>query len=206
MGLVLVTPPAVDPVSLDDVKDHLRIFDTSEDGSVELYAAAARETMEAARYPGLDICLITQTWDLFLDAFPRGINVIEIPKPPLQTIVSISYTNPQNVTTTLDPATYSVDNAPELGPGTGPARVAPVSGWPGVSLRALNGVKVRFTAGFGDDRSAVPANLQVALMMLAGTAFENREATGDASAAKSIKMVPFGYEAYVGLYRRAGPA
>lgn len=205
MGLSLVTPPAIEPVSLDDLKTHLRIFDSSEEGNVTRYAISARQTMESSRYPGLNICLITQTWDFFLDAFPAIGDVIVVPKPPLQT-VTITYTDALGNVTTMDPATYIVDNSPELGPGTGPARIGAVNGWPAASLQAINGVRVRFVAGFGTTPDTVPMNLQIALMMLAGTAYENREATGDAQNPKMLSCVPFGYDSYVGLYRPAGLA
>lgn len=58
-----------------------------------------------------------------------------------------------------------------------PPRLYPIYGtfWP-ATLRVPNAVQIFFTAGYGDDGAAAPANLKVAVMMAAGVSYQNREA------------------------------
>jgi uncharacterized phiE125 gp8 family phage protein len=199
-GLALFAAPLVEPVSLDDLKDHLRITDSSEDELVTGYGVSARQTLEADRYPGLGISLITQTWDLFLDSWPSGVDPIIFPKPPLQTVTSVSWFDLANNETVLDVSTYRVDNTVQPGEGVSMARIFPVSGWPGVSLRQANGVKVRGVAGFGDVPTTVPMSLVLAIKMLTGTFYEFREASSEVAA----KCLPYSFDTLTGLYRRDG--
>ena len=60
MALVLVTPPATQPVSLTEAKLHLRVSDTTEDTLITALIAAARERAEAitpARAHAVDVGL-----------------------------------------------------------------------------------------------------------------------------------------------------
>ncbi|NDC98941.1 MAG: phage gp6-like head-tail connector protein [Betaproteobacteria bacterium] len=61
-----VVPPATEPLSLDEVKEHLRIDSSAEDALLQMYMEAAREICEhhTAR------ALITQTWETTFDRFP----------------------------------------------------------------------------------------------------------------------------------------
>lgn len=218
MGLQLVTPPALEPVIIDDVKAHLRILSDTEDELVSNYALAARLVMESNRYPGCGVALITQTWNLILDKFPaNGLEFIEIPMAPVQTgSVSISYIDINGATTVWPSSNYIVDNVPPLGLACGPTRILPVTAgsfagsWPTASLQPINAVIIPFKVGFGDTPDLVPIQLKIAMMMLAGTFYEVREATGDAGEVgvpiKVQQMLPFSYDALTGLYRQAGIA
>lgn len=77
MGLKLITPPAIEPVSLPDIKQHLRIDSDLEDAVLSGFITAAREYCESYQ----NRVFITQTWDLFLDDFPDS--PFKIPLPPL---------------------------------------------------------------------------------------------------------------------------
>ena len=67
-GLVLVTGPAEEPISLDEAKLYLRIGleQATEDDLLNVLIAAARSRAEERQ----GRAYLTQTWDLFLDAFP----------------------------------------------------------------------------------------------------------------------------------------
>jgi hypothetical protein len=58
-----------------------------------------------------------------------------------------------------------------------PPRLYPAYGtfWP-ETLRVPNAVQIFFTAGYGNDGAAAPANLKVAVMLATGVSYENREA------------------------------
>lgn len=110
--------------------------------------------------------LITQTWDLVLDLFTGW--EITIPKPTLQSITSITYTDTNGAPQVVDPSVYLVDALSE------PARITPAFGliWP-VTRWQMNAVKVRFIAGYGD-ASAVPDGIKHWMLMRISTLWENR--------------------------------
>jgi len=91
--------------------------------------------------------LITQTLDLYLDAFPCGMILL----PPLQSVSAITYTDTNGNLLTLAADQYMVDSTSK------PARIAPAweTVWP-ATREQTNAVKVRFVAGYGA-ASAVPA-------------------------------------------------
>lgn len=82
MKLKLKTAPAVEPVTVDEAKLDLHIDAGDENVLIGNLIAAARQLAERETKRAF----ITQTWLMFLD---RGGSTIEIPMPPLQSIISI---------------------------------------------------------------------------------------------------------------------
>ena len=74
MGLVLTSPPAVEPLTVDEVKTYLRIDHDDEDCLLASLITSARLQVEAA----LDLALITQSWSWTFDAWPKG-STLELP-------------------------------------------------------------------------------------------------------------------------------
>ena len=66
MPLNLITPPAVEPVTLADAKAHLKVDTTDDDALITALITAARARAEW--HTGR--ALITQSWTLWLDAWP----------------------------------------------------------------------------------------------------------------------------------------
>lgn len=199
MATILITPPTIEPVSLEEAKDHLRVSDACEDGLIVGLIQAAREYVE--RFTSRQ--LITATWAQKLDAFPAcrlynhytkvpESDLIRLPKPPLQSVSSITYVDTAGVTQTLDPAKYIVDTTEE------PARLAPAFGqsWPS-TRQQLNAVTITFIAGYGLD-SLVPSGIRTAMKLLMSNWFENREATISGTI---IDEVPMGVSALLWPYR-----
>jgi uncharacterized phiE125 gp8 family phage protein len=111
--------------------------------------------------------LITQTWDLYLDAFPAW--ELFVPKPALQSVSSISYVDTDGVTRTLATSEYLVDAKSE------PGRITPVFGgiWP-VTRWQTNAVTVRFVCGYGA-ANAVPESIKSWMLMRIKTLWDNRD-------------------------------
>ena len=63
MGLKLVAPPEVEPVTLEEAKAHLRLEGDSDDDYVSALLTAARERVELF----LRRALITQAFEYVLD-------------------------------------------------------------------------------------------------------------------------------------------
>jgi uncharacterized phiE125 gp8 family phage protein len=92
--------PAELPITLADARAQCRVTSTSEDARLlaMIYAATEwGENLTARR-------LITQTWDLYLDAFPC--DEIRAPYAPLRSVTSISYVDLAGVTQTLATSEY----------------------------------------------------------------------------------------------------
>lgn len=186
---VVVVGPAGEPVTLDEVKTHLRIDDQSGDERWLLSAIrTAREDVES--FTGR--ALITQTLELTLDRWPAG-ETLALPRPPLQSVASIQYTDRQGVEATLATESYLVDTRQAV------VWLRYGYSWPGASLREAAGVVVRYTAGYGA-AEAVPARLRHAILMLVGHLYENREATSQAGA---LTATPMGVERLLWPYRVA---
>lgn len=168
MALKLITPPAVEPVLLADLDEHMRVATAEESATISAYIATAREYCEGFQ----NRAYITQTFELWLDVWPRK-NFITIPRPPLQTITSIKYYGTDNTEYTMPVTDYFVDAKSD------PGRVVLAYGkyWPTTTLRPANGVVVTFVAGYGDAGTAVPQKVKQSIRMLTGHYYENREAT-----------------------------
>lgn len=139
-GLKVVTPPSVEPISVTMLKNHARIEISDDDWSViPRFIRAARRQLEK----DTNRFFVTQTHDLVLDAFPLRSIPILVPRPPLQSIVSITTIDTDGTSTVMDPTTYIVDPASE------PGRIGVVDNtiWP-QNLRSFAPITVRFVAGY----------------------------------------------------------
>src|SRR5690606_32960030 len=144
MGLVLTAAPAVEPLTVDEVKAHLRIDHTDEDMLLASLIASSRLHIEAA----LDLALISQSWSWALDAWPDP-RALELPLRPVQSVEAIRVAAEDGTMVQLSPDRFLVDGA------SIPSRVLSTSeSWPRPGIPAL-GIEVAFTAGFGDEPSAV---------------------------------------------------
>lgn len=170
MNLKLVTPPAVEPLTLAEVKAHLRVDSADEDSLIDGYLTAAREMceLEARR------AFVTQTFDLAFDDWPVD-GCLPLPRPPLQSVTSITYWTSDNVQLTMPAGDYLVDTVSE----PGMVRMGYNKSWPTSTLRAGPAITVRFVAGYGL-AAAVPQRYKQAILLLCGHFYENREqvATG----------------------------
>jgi len=162
----LVTAPAVEPVTLTEAKAHLRVDVTDDDTLISSLITSARQYIERA----IRRALITQTWRASIDEFPATGEII-LPKPPLQSVTSIQYTDINDSTSTVSSSTYTVDTDSE------PGRIVLKYGqtWPSSSLAVTNPIQITFVAGYGL-AAGVPAHFKQAILLLVGHWYENREA------------------------------
>ena len=189
MGLVLVTPPASSPISLTEAKSHLRVDHSDEDTHIQLLIDAATTYLDG--WTGiLGRCLVAQTWDLYLDEFPGG--SIQIPLAPLISVSSVTYTDTNGATQTVDSDDYTVDTY------TPPGWVVPDSTftWPS-TLDAVNAVKVRFVAGYS---GGVPAAIKAAMLLMVADLYENREPVVIGQAVSETRAV----QTILAPFRRVG--
>jgi uncharacterized phiE125 gp8 family phage protein len=164
VALRVVTPPEVEPVSLEDAKLHCRVDGNAED---ELLKAAIQSAREHVEEEAVCRALITQTLCLYLDAFPCG--VIEVPRPPVQRVTSVKYFDGAGNEQTLDPELYQVDLV------SCPPRLIPAYGysWPTTQPR-LNAVAIEYVAGYGGSPADVPARIRQGMLLDVQDAYDNR--------------------------------
>jgi uncharacterized phiE125 gp8 family phage protein len=138
---ILVTPPIVEPLTLEQGKLRAGLDWAPGDARDALmigWIAAARQQVEA----DTNIALLTQTWDVFLDARPTS---FELPRRPVQSVV-VTFYDAAGVAHTLDASNYL------LGPSSVapvPARLglSPTGTWP-TDLRTFQPWAVRIVVGF----------------------------------------------------------
>lgn len=174
MPLVLIAPPAAEPISLTTAKTHLRVGTTDEDALIGALIAAAREQAEHAT----GRVFITQTWELVMERFPTD-GEIRIPLAPVAVVDSVKYYDAAGALLTVPATDYQLSLA-ELRP-----RIVPANGktWP-VSAQRLDAVKVRFTAGYGPDEASVPAAIRQWMLLRIGALYEHREAVANGTVAE----------------------
>lgn len=135
-GLVLLTPPAEEVVSVADLKAQARITVDAEEELLEEFCVTARRSYEKE----YGLALLTQTWQWSFDAFPRT-PMLSLPLSPLQSVTSITYYDADDAATVWPDTAYFVD--------TSGARIAALAaGWPQELLRPANGVVIEFVAGY----------------------------------------------------------
>lgn len=164
MSLTLLTPAGSDPLTLSDLKAHLRVDHSDEDALIASYAKAATSIVEART----GLALLPQDWRYTLDAPPT--DVIRLPKAPATQFLSINRLDADGAATLVPP------NAYHFAPGA-PGRLAPVSPWPSPG-RKTGGIEINFRAGFADATS-IPAALTQAVRLLAAHFYERREIVDD---------------------------
>ena len=166
----LVTPPAGLPVTLAQVKAHLRI-DTSDDDDYlgGLMALAVAHVEQAA-----GVFLLTQTWRVYRDCLPTG-GMVEMPVRPVSQIDAVTVYNADGEPSVIAASDYQLDavsEIPRLRLATRPS--------PG---RAMNGIEIDCICGFGDTGADVPNQLIRAIMVLCAHWYEFRGSGLDAASA-----------------------
>ncbi|KNY17647.1 hypothetical protein AKG11_08515 [Shinella sp. SUS2] len=185
MTIAELLPPTVEPVTLAEAKAHLRLDAADEDALVSALIRAAREYLEATT----GLCLITRSLRLYLDDWPET-RVIQIARGPVQTIEMVTVYDATGLPVAADVTGYRLDGAAR------PARLL-LPARPDTD-RALNGIEIDFTAGFGESGANVPDGLKRALLMHVAAMFELR---GVLSPVDQPGTVPAGYDRLVAPYR-----
>lgn len=167
--LNLVTAPSVEPVTLDEVKNVLRIDGSEDDDFLTSLIVAAR--IEAESYTKR--AFITQTWDMLIDNFPYDTTTIELPKAPLQSVVSLTTFNDSDTgnvfaSSNFYVGTYSGEFAP-----CGTLTLRNDSVWPD-AFRVKDAIQIQFIAGYGDAAGDVPSAIKMAIQEEVIYLYENR--------------------------------
>jgi uncharacterized phiE125 gp8 family phage protein len=174
MSLTLTSPPIAEPVSLSEIKEHLKVDGNAEDALIAGLLLAARQTIEAR----FQLAVMTQSWRLALDTAPDGAVTL-----PLSPVVSIDVVGAVRggVIEALAPSAYDAQAG-----AVGRVRIkAPLT-----TDQTLGGIVIAFTAGWPDAASA-PEELKLAIKTLTAHFYENREAETTAPAALGALLASY---------------
>lgn len=170
MSLVRVGDAPDPVVTLQELKAQLRVFSDAENDLITSLGGTAEALLEGPKGM-LGRALLTQTWEMRIDRFPR--RYIEMPLPPLQSVVWIKYLDAAGVEQTLAPTEYVVDTGLQIG------RIRPAyqTCWP-QTQPFEHAVRIQFKAGYGDTAADVPKVIKQAVKMLTLHWFYNRGDVG----------------------------
>ncbi|MFZ5829816.1 MAG: head-tail connector protein [Planctomycetota bacterium] len=182
MSVVLVTPPLLTAISLEEARQHCHVDHGHEDEYLEGLLRKATALVEGR----LDQQLITATRRWTLDRFPA--RVLKVPYGPLRSVTSIEYTDEAGETQTLEE--YQVDADSQ------PGRIAPEyeQSWPS-TRGVLAAVRITYQCGYGDEPADVPETIRHALALLVAHWYRFREPASEGS----VSSVPLSVDALLGL-------
>ena len=187
MRYVRIAAPSVEVVTLPAAKAHLRVDHSADDSLITALIGAAVQYFDG-RSGILGRALGTQTWRLETAAPAGGCLSLEL--PPVSAVDKVEYLR--------DGAMVEwPDSEWRLGYKGEIAFVVPLENrvWPSTDARE-NAWSVSFTAGAA--AADVPEPLRVALLMLIGHFYQNREAVS----AGGMAELPLAVSALIAPYRR----
>lgn len=213
----LITPPAGEPISVEEAKDHLRLDTAEDDVYVTALITAARQYTEQVCWRAM----LTQTNELVLPGFigqdrfelyspqrfspPAGFgyawgfersyrytDYIELPFGQVGALASdaVKYTDENGVIQTLASSEFSVDDVSV----PGRLRLAYGKCWP-TTRNQWDAVRITYPVGWDD--ATLPNALKQAMLLLISQMYEHRTP----EVAGIISMVQFTYDALLGPYR-----
>ena len=179
MGIQVTTEPTVEPVSVSEAKDHLRVTSSDDDTYIGTLIKAARQRAEGYTRRAL----VTQTIQYTMEAFPTE---MMLPRPPVASITSINYVDSDGISQSF--TDFQSDLADQANP-----KVKPSYGnsWP-TARDQYGAVTVTYVAGYGggdspDTITNIPQDIRHAILLMVGTWYENRE---DAIVGTSTMAMP----------------
>lgn len=183
---VLVTLPTDLPVALDEAKLHLRVDGADDDTLITGLLSAAVSHLDG--WTGiLGRCLVEQTWRMDFDRFDR---CMALPLGPVMEIVSVTWRNAEGQLSTVSDDEYQTVTD---GGGRTHLRFRNAYSFPaGVYERGA--VSVTFKAGYEE----VPAAIKVAILLMVGHWFSQREAVSEGN----FTEVPMAANTLLAPFRR----
>lgn len=191
-ALRVIQGPAEEPLSPDELRDHLRITDTTEEPQLTAYLTALRVLAEKQ----LDVAFLTQTLEWTIDAFPcydevNPYGALVLPRLPLQSVTSIKYIDTNGTQQTWSNTLYLVDALQ--------SRIVPAYGqtWPQIRYQP-SAIVIRYLVGYLN-LAVLPEDLRQMLRLAVGTLFENREGIAEGNAT-SVGTAEQFFAAYQNAY------
>lgn len=171
-------------VTVEEVKQHLRIDHDLDDGYLITLIQAATEYCENAT----NRIVRQKRMALYLDRFPRK-QALELAVHPVQSVESVIYWNGTGEDYLVPATAYDAKLTIE------PAALLAKVGWPQVPPQPGR-VRIEVTAGF----QSVPPSIRQAILLICGHFYENREIIGDKYG--NQRELPLSVSALLSPYKR----
>jgi uncharacterized phiE125 gp8 family phage protein len=185
MSSVLLTAPAVEPLSLDEAKTFLRVEHGDDDAVIAALIAGSRIHVESQTRRAL----ITQSWRLSTDGWPQDGRLQVLPAP-LQALTAARVYDFEGMAHDVDVQAFVLDKGASLlafAPWALPA--------PG---RVAAGIELDVTVGYGDAAVDVPEALRQAIRLLVAHWYDNR---GLIAVGQQVAELPATVSALIAPYR-----
>jgi uncharacterized phiE125 gp8 family phage protein len=181
MNLTKLTNPETLPITLNAAKDHLRIerTETAFDDDLRELIGAAKEFVETETH----LTLITTEYSASFDGFPDHSRFVKLPAWPVQSVELVEYIDADGDTVEITDYQTQLVQCPAkiyLDPDS--------SDWPETQENKIGSVTIEFTAGYGENATAVPFQVRHILKLLIGHWFRNREAVLTGIVSKEIEL------------------
>jgi len=170
MRLKVITAPTAEPITLANAKLHVRVDIDDDDDLIERLITTARQHAETITRRAI----ASATYELVLDDFPDlSDEEIKLPRPPLESVTSIKYTDSDGDETEWDSSKYIVYDSE-------PAVIVPAYGesYPFFTPYPKGAVKVRYVAGYkadpDDPELELPEPIKEAMLLMITDLYENR--------------------------------
>lgn len=196
MSYKVITPAAVEPITLAEARSHLRIdaFGSPpshpDDDYIEELISSAREWTEDYLRRGL----ATKTIDIVFDSFDD----IVIPLQPVQSITSIKYQDVNDVQQTVPNTVYKLNTF------NGDVVLKYNQSWPSaypeegvIIVRAVVG----YTTGQSPDTEPMPFPIKAAMLLIIGNLYENRQQDLLSNTRMTFNSLPMGVYNLIQPYR-----
>ena len=180
MSWKVTTKPAAEPVEASDVKLYARIDGSSEDTLIEGFITAVREATE--KYLGR--ALITQSITASFNEWPES--PIELPRPPLVSIIEVRTVDEEGSTTTYSSDNYFARTIIE--PGEFIIKFDKTE--PQNEDRYFGGYEIEYVAGYGNAED-VPQAIKLGITMWVADVYENRVPIDEPPAIVRTILVPY---------------
>lgn len=157
----VVVPPAVEPVTVEELRSHARIAVNDYDDILNQAIVAARERCEG-------FCrrsLIDQTLDIWYDSFEMGV-IENIPRGPVRSLLGIYTYDYGSIETVVSDEIYRIHGNTII-----------FSDWVPL-IRPRLGLKLQIVSGFGDDPEDVPMSIRMGILEYATHLFEHPAGEG----------------------------
>lgn len=159
------TDTGFEPVSMQQVKDHLRVTYEEDDALIYSLLVAAREYVEKTTAQAV----IPQEIKAYYKALPHYEDSLNLPLSNAVAVVSVKYLDGSGAQITLSSDEYYLTVGQ-------PSRVYFSNGVTG-ALEQPDAVEIVYSAGFGPTPFKVfPQVIRAAILIMVGDLYENREA------------------------------
>jgi len=186
MPIAITTPPGAQPVTLEQIKQHLRLDTNDEDELLNSYCDAATEFIEAH----ISKFLIERNVRQFVDGISESKELLLEAEPVSEITLVRGYDvngNPHDFSSDVY-RFFQYESPPRL-----------FFDKSNLNLQTANGIEIDMVAGYGESGTDIPQNIIRALLVLIAHWYEHR---GTNAAGETYGTIPEGFDKLLAPVRR----